>query len=487
MSFNYQSFKTLHLIMLLSVANFLAAFAHGAILHYYPSEFFKTQNNGIIDTFNNPLLALVGGGILGLAFIKLMPPRWSQRASGWASIAAGVMSLLLFWFFSSHILCKESPSYIRDFHDWLFFPLICMRFGLSFAARSFRLDVAARPGLDVAAAPGLDAAAAPERKIGWVELAYSTGLVLGLIPWIHFIPWIDFNQDSLQIFKIILCMDFALLLTAGVLDLFSSPSFFNQGVKKTPAEERSRPIWHNSARYKAAVVIAVALTVGVQMVAFAFSSNAGEQKSSMLAGFYFGAAVASLIYGSYVEVKLRWPRRLQKGKYFRIPVIIFGGRPRRRYSLALACVLSITAPLVAILVGRRLTLSLFIILPLIGVAAFLLEMILLSLFKWVGDEAAKTHQKGLVAVMMGAMGVGGTISLYCLSIPWSYQYAGWLGTSVGCLVVAILTVPVATLLSRPSPDGPGEKPEAAGVLSLSSRSMQSTAPAGEAAAASGDA
>ncbi len=142
-------------VLPLVCANFLASFGGAGLLT-------KGLNavSGAAGFQVDSMLAYLVGTLLSL-FAILFGRRHIRKLGGWLSLSAGVLCFCLIGLFelasllTSHSLC------------WVAYFGLCLVFCLIFVPRTFRSDLSAKLG----------------GQLSWVELAYSSGGLAGLVFW----------------------------------------------------------------------------------------------------------------------------------------------------------------------------------------------------------------------------------------------------------------------------------------------------------------
>jgi hypothetical protein len=376
---------------MLAAANFLAAFGGGALIRY--EDGFRVKDGTLLDAF-------VIGSTIGIGLLYFLPARLTRRC---ASIGGGLISLVMALLIIPMHLHEQGVN-ADDLHAKAIFGLMAIRFSLWFVARVLRPD----------------AVASAESSIGWVELLYYVGMIVGLALGFFFAP-----ISSIQL---LLFIDSGLQFTAGALDLISSWSPAGDddaGGGRPPVRYALNLAW-----YVRATTAVAALTVGVQAVTFLFagimtppeSSAQGNAAAAMrpvvLAVFYFGVAVGSIVF-ALTKIKLKWPQAA-RGMARLGSVKMGGGRGAKRAPfllVSLACAVLLCLAVVGNLlqVQSREVMSRnkagFFLLS-IAAAALIYELLALAIFNHIGKRMRS--REGMVALAYGFMacGVAGTLVLF---------------------------------------------------------------------------
>jgi hypothetical protein len=396
---NQPNGKDRYLIQMLASANFLAAFGGGAILAL-SEKAFKTPG----DTIKTFLI----GSTLGLGLLFFLRAKLAARINsigGWFAIAGGAVSLIAAAIFSQHWKCDNSV----DYGAWSIYLLLSLRFSLWFVARVQRPDIAA----------------GRHQKIGWVELFYYLGIILGLsITGYLQPPESSASQRISHFILTVLIMDGLLQWLAGGLDLVAQRGSLraaDSSLTQAPA-----PLPYNLSWYTRAVVAVVALTIGTQAMTFSFKGiiqyvlpAALKPKSSfVLVSFYTGVACASVIY-SLKKIQLEWPYATEK--YARFATVFFGeGVGRQRIAFHWLSAIG-AAFLALVLLGSQLSIQagqflssfkLIVFLIFIAIASVIYEILALALFDHIGEEMKRLNRGGMVALAYGFMGLGMLITIF---------------------------------------------------------------------------
>jgi len=393
-----------HLVQLLAAANFLAAFGGGAILGM-GEDAFRTPRH-TVETF---LLGTTLG--LGLLFLlRSKPFRKLQLTGGWFSFIGGAVSFVAATVLWQHV----GHSRNDDGGAWAIYLLLSLRFGFWFVARVQRPDIVA----------------GRRRKIGWIELCYYLGVILG-------ITFSATLQSRLNLIQLVLFIDCLSQWVAGSFDLLARRRAPAVAAVVADGEQESAPLPYNFSWYTRAVLAVVTLTIGTQAVTFGFM---GLMKGSavalpgigptdpsrfILATFYLGVAGASVVYGLN-KIRMEWPFATKR--VARFATIFVGDDGERKKSIAFHWLSAIGAAFLALaIIGNLLstqaasfspdermtltTVKLGFFLLFIAAAAFIYEILALTLFDHIGEETKRVNRGGMVALAYGFMGLGVTVTL----------------------------------------------------------------------------
>jgi hypothetical protein len=395
MSSKNEDRKLDNFIKVLALANFLAAFGGGSILGR-GLEVAKVMSNGRLD---NTVLVYMLGFSIGVLMLKIMRSDRARFTGGVTSIAGGLTSLVLLGIFEAHK--SHSNQYGSDWHAYLLFALLIIRFGLWFVSRSLRSD----------------AAAGRKQMIAWVEAAYYVGIILGLIIWQGYLPWfkaVSFGAG-------ILVLDAVLQSTAGILDILSSRIL--PDLPKEGSSHDVLPLPYNKVLYAKMAIAIVTFTAGIQIVALAFRNDLGNYGPMAFAALYAGAAAFALLYAN-IGVQLEIPIGDQRS--IGHALIVFGETTRRQVPFAAISIISAALLSSAILANLYVVKSMHdlsgeaagVVLFLIGASAFFYEIIALCIYDTVGKEANKANRKGLVAMMICLMALGAAAVDFLIDTLW---------------------------------------------------------------------
>lgn len=438
MKTNNQNDK-ISLLFLLSIANLLAAFGGGAVLQRAIAE--VTEMSAFTKKHDEAVIAFLIGTVIGLILIVLLEvvkSKWrriSRKAGGFLCFGGALISLMLIPIYVQHLgEHKRDPNHVLDWHFIAFYILLSILFSLLFVPRILRSDIAA----------------GDRQKIGWVEFCYSAGMVIGILVWTGITKW----RGSID-FVWVLGINAGFQILAGLMDIYSGH------LTPLPAEangstgKRKVILPLNRGLYTMVTVAVVALTIGVQAVSIEFRHALGPFPGIILfASFYFGAGVASLMFGM-IKTKLELPYLAQGGFASGFLVLHLWGKARRfsfiSFSILAALPLLLAVAFNLYRVVRycsgdincpidNLTVGVFVLL--VAVSAFIFEWVVLALLNFVGMEAKETNREGLVAVTFGLMGIGAATSIGLftwLGINIVGHYA-WLTASVICIIVANIAI-----------------------------------------------
>jgi hypothetical protein len=450
------------LFFLLAIANLLAAFGGGSILHRALAEVLEksafTKHHG-----DEALIALMIGTVIGLVLVILLEvikSKWrriSRTAGGLLCFGGALISILLVPIYRVHVneFQHNQNHEISDGHFWLFYLLLSGLFSLLFVPRILRSDIAA----------------GDKQKIGWVEFCYSAGMVMGILAWTGITKW----QGTIA-FETVLYMNAGFQISAGLLDIFSSYFSPATDTHKASTAKTKAILPLNWSLYSKVTIAAIALIIGIQVVSFEFRS-ALEFPVIAFASFYFGTAVAALTY-SMIKTKLELPCAARdasgfltihfRGKTRRVPFTLFSilaalplllAVAGNLYRLTWACSKMVCpnseptclesskiCPVDNFMVQAMLLL-------LMVISAFLFEWVVLALLDFIGLEAREKNREGLVAMTFGLMGIGAAVSIGLfnyLGIQQRGHYV-WLIALVVCVIVASISIRMTKRRAVPEP------------------------------------
>jgi hypothetical protein len=447
---------------LLAIANLLAAFSGGSVLTLAISCQAVQEEVALIAVMMGSVIGLVL--VILLNSIKTKWVRTSRKAGGLLSFGGALVSLILVISYSIHI----NHPVQNDRWDWDIHAvhlLLCLLFSLLFVPRVLRSDTIA----------------GDKQKIGWVEFCYSIGMVLGLA------SWMMLSKPNKDDFRRVLYFNIGFQILAGLIDFYSS-RLSQASITNTPSlikkDKNHLPL--NWDIYIKVTIAAIALAVGIQVVAFVFSGSLGDPIHIIcLAAFYFGAAVAGLLYSS-IKTNLEFQCAASEPSKIGTLTLRLLGRTRRISFIfasglvALPLFAAITISLYRQLnCHENMTLpcwSLLTIYPqldchksvcpieqnpaasatvvfLVIAAAFLFEWLVLALLNLIGAEAKQKGREGLVAVTFGTMGIGGAAGIALLSQLNAsvFSYFGWMIALIVCIVVANVAIRLTNRSSLPAP------------------------------------
>ncbi|TAK77678.1 MAG: hypothetical protein EPO11_02340 [Gammaproteobacteria bacterium] len=403
---------------LFSLSNLLAAFGGGTILG---------KGIGIINnTFlqGGSILSFFVGTIFGLIFLQFIPKKWSKTIACSFSICGGLTSIILLSVFEANAINGR----LSDTPALWFFILLCTRFGFWFYSRVLRAS----------------AAAGQQQRIAWVELGYYLGVIFGLIIWELF--GINIGMAAA------LLLDAILQFSAGSLDwvanrlvLFSQ----NDGIaesqisqlhndKKTNNDEK---VWC----WRLAIA-AVFLTIAVQVVIFNLAHQVlGSFSPYILAFFYFGVAVAAIVYKRF-KIKLDWNVLAKKNSSYAVICSTIAQKNKKIsfFAGSFLSLFSVAIVIVGIIDWRwgmisPVETSGTLLLTFVSIAAFFYEILTLAILDRIGLEEKAYHHQNMIVVTYGLMGVGAAVSFWILGTM-KNSLLELLFTLVVCFMFSVLMI-----------------------------------------------
>jgi hypothetical protein len=394
MGHSSQQTKT-SLLFFLALANLLSAFGGGTVL----MQALEASKEKKITVFgDDAMIAFLVGTVFGLILVTLLRSsrleglRSSRLTGGIITLSSAAMSLLLIIQITWLLPSDGRGDFLQS---CTFLLVLVLRFGFGFVPRSLRVDAAAGYG----------------QRIGWVEHTYALGMVLGLI------AWRNSGGTATENLKTVLYFDVGFQIAAGILDILSRHMSFSQRAASKASMPREVPLPIDWSLFTKISMAAISLTIGIQIVMFECRDKFGPGMSpKIMASFYFGAALASLVY-SQIDMKLLFLSC--KRETTRLVI----NRDGKQQPISFALVTFIPAAfLLFVIIGNVLwpnsvrgagsflhaTVNITFMLML-AAAAFFLEFIILSIFDFIGEEGLKRHRQGLVALTFGLMGMGGAV------------------------------------------------------------------------------
>lgn len=396
---------------LLAFANFLAAVGGGAIL----SSAFGSLKGSLPD---GPYVAFFVGITLGLVFQLLVPPRLSARTAPWFSVAVGPVSLALAWLFVTH----SDRELLNGPAAYVFVIVLSVRFGLWFFSRALRAQTAGRKSQGVAL----------------IELGYFSGMVLGLVA-----------QARWQYGMLpALLADALLQPLAGFIDIINADG------REAPAGDAAEPA--RSAEVPAVVDVApaergwywrltaavVCLTVGFQGVTFSIDHHDDSLGPYVMACFYGGVALSALFCMSF-QLRFDWGEA-DGGAALHATIRSEreGAWPKASFGLiTLAAAVSMVTAVSARASGPYISRLEF---PLIAAAAFIYQILVLSLLDHIGRAGSFARFKEGIKLTYLILGIGTVLCILALnSSPQSH--AARIAVTVACALISFYVVrrPVA--------------------------------------------
>ncbi len=431
-------------IGLLASANFLLAFAGGAVMSQ--EDGFNEAIAAGIARIDIALPSLLYGSVGGLFLIKLLT--WKelhrriglQRFTNTSVSVRATLTAVCCAMSSAALLIVILNGYVSG---GLLVTLLSVRFALWYATRSFRSDEAA----------------SYKQQLGWVDLLFYLGIITGMIVW-------TFTKITPAVYrlKVVLAVDIALQLLGALLDYLASRQVAGRAETFIGRELRERPAFHFRQYVQLAIAI-VALTVGTQIVMIEFRhdiANVSLVPSIAIAfiSIYAGGAAAALVCG-LVEFELTWQSRAGGQRAY--AVIRLDDRRYLRFDwLAGVCGAIVVAALVINMRGKDSApaLSSVTVFLLLAASIFVYEILALCIFNYIGNKAKRAGHAGLVALTLAFMGFGGAIHYYVLyymapakstvtGLVWpTLTYYWWILTAVLAVIVSIIAVRAAGTFAR---------------------------------------
>lgn len=408
-------------VALLASANFLSAFAGGAILR---------QQEGIKQALQGAdldvvLYGLLLGYVLGIVVIKLLT--WKRLSDVFGLGVLVNVSVSSRAAFTSFCCALTSAGLLFAILNagttsrWIFGSLLAVRFAFWYATRSFRSE----------------AAAGHNQRLAWVDLLFYLGMILGLF-------WTQTEYTPVKLLMVVLGYDIALQLLGAAFDYFSGRMLTVTEVESAWKDEPLESSTFHFGQYLQLTAAIVALTVGTQIMLLEFGRliKDGFQFHMTLASTYGGGAIAAFLYG-LVTVKLGW----NEGGH---GVVSVGARTRFFRFDFLAAV-SVGIAILAVVMNMpgmqapQLFRNLLLVL-LLAASIFVYEILALCIFDYLGKKVKKAGKAGFVALTLALMGLGGASHYYlfrrlALAPPKAYYWL--ILTSILAVIVAAVAVRAA--------------------------------------------
>lgn len=442
-----QNSRKFNFLFLIAIANLLAAFGGGTVLHLALTV--AKQEPEFQLGWDAPFLALLIGTTIGLVLVgllNLIKTRWaraSRTAGGYLSFLGALVAIAVAILYQAHSdRCSGATGACRPFELYVYYGLLAILFSLLFVPRILRSD----------------ATAGYKQKIGWVEFCYAMGIVLALVSW----QQIDKQVPDL---RTKLYIDAAFQIVAGLIDLASSRLSFRRAAEPVteskgvvadeiiPRKMKALPM--NRGLFAKLTIAAGALTIGIQIVAMEFrEALVSDVAPYIFGGFYLGAALSALAYG-LVLTKLEFPPSTSWLSSFGVVTITLN---RKVHQIKFAFISAATALLLMIAIALNASqfircdgnggcgiaswVAMVAFVPLTVMAAFLFEWLILTILDMVGSEARSKNRDGLVALSFGLMGMGAAVSVIFFSVlePGLSKHMWWIITLIASVVVANLAV-----------------------------------------------
>ena len=430
-------------IALLASANFLLAFAGGAVM---------SQENGFNQAISGTeridiaLPSLLYGSVGGLFLIKLLTWKELHRRIGLqrfvntsASMRA-TLTAICCAMSSAALLIVISKGHVSH---GLLVTLLSVRFALWYATRSFRSDEAA----------------SYKQQLGWVDLLFYLGIITGIIVWT-----ITGITPAIHLLMVVLAVDIALQLSGSLLDYLASRQLRGKAEIPTDRKLLEPPAFHFRQYIQLASAL-VALTVGTQIVMIEFRheiANVSSVPSIVIAfiSIYGGGAAAALVCG-LVDFELAWQSSPDGHRQY--AVIRVDDRRHVRFDwLACVCGAIVVTALIINMRGKDSApaLSSVTVFLLLAASIFVYEILALCIFNYMGNRAKQAGHAGLVALTLALMGFGGAIHYYVLyylapakstvtGLVWpTLTYYWWILTAVLAVIISAMTVRAAGSFAR---------------------------------------
>lgn len=392
-----------------SISNLIAAFGGGLILG---------KGAGVIDfpyLHGGSILAFFIGTIFGLFFLQFIPKKSSNLLAKSFSIGCGITSLILFYIYQNY----TNSGKLNGTSALVFFLLLSVRFGFWFYSRVMRASIAS----------------SHQQSIAWVEFGYYIGMVLGLIIW----KLLGINIEL----GTALIIDALFQFIAGILDLRSFK--LEKGSAKSKEEiaivsEPQSVLCSSEWCWKLAGAV-VFITIGIQVVVFNAAHYVGDVFSSyILATFYFGVASAAFVCNKY-KISIYWDKEnaLATITTNTERVIKFNF-----LSLIFAATLSVIVVIYNIDLNKLISDNLFLnglfICAFVFIAAFIYEIISISLLDRIGYEEKKLKGSGMIMRTYGLMGLGAAMGFWTLGFMEDHLASSLitLGASISFATISVL-------------------------------------------------
>jgi hypothetical protein len=397
----------------LAFANFLSAIGGGAIL--------SSAAPTLPDFTKGAIVAFLIGAVIGLFFQVLVPERWSRHMGPWFSVGVGPTSLLLAWLIKAY----ADNETLRGAAAYSFVALLSVRFGLWFFSRALRAQTAG----------------SRRQGIALIELGYYSGMVFGLIV-----------QGRLEYGMLTaLLIDAILQPVAGLIDLANadgrkapeSTMVDLSGAQDAPrahadavGEAAAQPTFDYGWYWRLTAAV-VCLTIGFQAVTLSIDHDNDGPSPYVLACFYGGVALAALFCRVF-QIRFDWGAvdgRLAGNA--RISSDKTGLRLRANVGLiTLAAAASMVAALSGSILGHN---PARFELPLIAAAAFIYQILVLSLLDRIGRAEKLARFKEGIKLTYLLLGIGTVLSVLLLGLSPNKQAAGVIVT-VACSLISFYAV-----------------------------------------------
>lgn len=416
---------------LLALANFLAAIGGGAIL-----------SSGF-DSFKGwfpkwPIVAFLIGIVVGLLFQLLVSEQWSRSIAPWFSVAVGPTSLVL----AGIIKVYNENETLHGAAAFFFFALLSFRYGLWFFSRALRSQ----------------AAGSKRQGIALIELGYFSGMVFGLVV-----------QQSVKYGMLsALLVDAMLQTIAGAIDHTSAVG--RHATENAPADLRATEesphapvvdgrdetvgkIPFDYSWYWKLTTAVVCLNIGFQAVAFSINHTEKGLNTYVLAYFYSGVALAALCCRAF-QIKFDWSAldfrvignatinselMLIKRKLKRKPKTEREPKIKRKPNFGLITLMAAASMLVAVWGSEPGTNAVRLELPFIAAAAFIYQILLLSLLDHIGRAEKLSGLNKMIKLTYLILGVGTVLSILVLDLP-TNNHTALMIVTVACSLISFYVV-----------------------------------------------
>jgi len=279
-------------------------------------------------------------------------------------------------------------------------------------------------------------AAGHQQTIAWVEFGYYLGMVLGLVIWK--LLGINIGLGTALI------IDAVFQVIAGILDLHS---FALEKVSFDKSKQESQIISdpqsaHYSSEWCWKLASAVVfITIGVQVVIFNTAHSVADVFGSyILATFYFGVATAAFICNRY-KINISWEKEnnlavittnnTKKTIKFNFLFLIF--------MLALNVIVVVSQISLNKSIVDNFFLNGLFVCTFVFIAAFIYEVLSLSLLDRIGYEESNLGGSGMIMRTYGLMGLGAAIGFWTLGLMADHLSSSLI-TLGACLSFATISV-----------------------------------------------
>ncbi len=386
-----------------AVSNFLAAIGGGVIL----GKGVNIIDNSLLH--GGSVLAFFIGTVFGLLFLQIIPKKISGSVARSFAILAGIISLVLLGIFNTY----SFEGKLTDTAAFVFFALLCIRFGFWFYSRVLRAA----------------AVAGQQQKIAWVELGYYSGMIGGLIAWS--ILGIELGIATALI------IDSCLQFIAGLIDLSINKNsvMTNKSSEslKTEVVSKYNKIWY----WRLAASVAF-LTIGTQVIIFSLAHEVSDFFTSYILAFYYLGVSIAAYFCRIFNIQMSWNRYAS--------ISIHSTKNTKKISITWNGIFN------AIFVGlsiigvsywqwgismTEIGIGEILLLTFVTIAAFFYEVFALALLDRIGLEERLSNSQGMIMRTYGLMGVSAAVSLWIIGITHDTMPVLLLTLSV-CIIIPIL-------------------------------------------------